>query len=270
MSKTEFDRLSHPYTGEALLNNIVVDKKAKSSYQTNIKEIGISYDLSDNGITKTNDGYKIKLNKEKTITFDLNEKVNNKILFVSFTIDKPMKCKDGDIRININNITNTLTCKEWLYFNNNYTFDYVISSDNEINRLKIALSKGSYEIKQIKAYTLDYEKVMESTKSFDKFIVDKEKTNGDIIEGSIDVTNAGYFATTIPYDKGFTVYLDGKKISYEMVNDSFIGFPINKGTHIIKMVYTSPGYKIGLALSIVGLLLFAFEIIVIKKIKTGQ
>jgi uncharacterized membrane protein YfhO len=267
MSKTEFDCLSHPYTSEALLNNIIVDKKAKSSYQTNIKEIGISYDLSNNGITKTNDGYKIKLNKEKTITFDLDEKVNNKILFVSFTIDKPMKCKDGDIRININNITNTLTCKEWLYFNNNYTFDYVISSNNEINKLKIALSKGSYEIKQIKVYTLDYEKVMESTKSFDKFIVDKEKTNGDIIEGSINVTNAGYFATTIPYDKGFTVYLDGKKISYEMVNGGFIGFPINKGTHIIKMVYTSPGYKIGLAGSIMGLLLFACAIIVIKKRK---
>jgi uncharacterized membrane protein YfhO len=268
MSKKYFDNLLHPYRSEALLNNIVVDDDdVTSNYISNITENEIPYSIDEDGVNKRNDGYNVNLSDQKNITLNLKETVTDKILFVSFIIDEPMSCKDGDIRISINNIKNTLTCAEWLYFNNNYTFDYVISSNSDIDKLDITLSKGLYEIIKIKVYTLDYNKIKESINAFDKLVVDMNKTKGNIIEGEINVTNDGYFATTIPYDKGYSIYLDNKKIGYEKVNTAFIGFPITKGNHSIRIVYTSPGYKAGLISSIIGLLLFSLVIIKEKRQK---
>ena len=75
------------------------------------------------------------------------------------------------------------------------------------------------------------------------------KIGNDIIEGKIDVYQDGYFNISIPYDKGFTIYLDNEKINYEKTDLSFIGFKISKGNHKIKMIYSSPGLKISKVLS---------------------
>jgi uncharacterized membrane protein YfhO len=266
MSKNDFNKLNYPYRNEALLKYIVIDKKITSDYITSIEETDLSYQMTNSiDIEKTDVGYTVDTNKEETLNLKLDKPINNEILLVKFTLDKAPNCSKGDISITINNITNKLTCKQWLYFNNNYDFEYAISSPNPINELNIIFSKGHFEISNIKTYTLNYNTILDNVSKVDKLIVDSDKTKGDIIEGSIDATNDGYFATTIPYDKGFTIYVDGKKVNYEMVNESFIGFSITKGTHHIKMIYQSPCYKVGLIGSIFGVLLFICVIILENK-----
>ena len=99
------------------------------------------------------------------------------------------------------------------------------------------------------------------------FVIDRDKTKGDVIEGNIDVKNDGYFKLSIPYDKGFEVFVDGEKTPYEVVNKSFIGFDINKGSHNIRIVYTSPLFKEGLALYCVGLMLLVGTVVYYRKKK---
>jgi uncharacterized membrane protein YfhO len=261
-------KLDYPYRSEALLNSIIVDKDVAENYTPSLEKLNLSYEYKGNlNITKTNLGYIVDTKKNESITLNLNNPINNKILFIKFKLDKAPNCSNGDISITINNISNKLTCKQWLYFNNNHDFEYTISSPNTIDKLIIDFSKGHFEISNIELYTLDYEKVLESVSKIDKFIVDTNKTKGNVIEGKINVKNDGYFATTIPYDKGYKVYLDNKKVDYEKVNTAFIGFPIVKGNHHIKMVYTSPGYNVGLLGSIVGLLLFIGLVFKEKQLK---
>jgi uncharacterized membrane protein YfhO len=268
MSNKNFVKLNYPYRSEALLNNIIIDKIVTSSYTTALQEENLAYKYEGElNLTKTNLGYIIDTKKDESIILNLNNPINNKILFIKFRLDKAPNCSNGDIGIAINGISNKLTCKQWLYFNNNYDFEYAISNPNTIDKLLIKFSKGHFEISDIELYTLDYEKVLESVSKIDKLIVDTNKTKGNIIEGKINVTNDGYFASTIPYDKGYTIYLDNKKIDYENVNTAFIGFPITKGNHHIKMIYTSPGFKMGLLSSIVGFLLFIGVIIREKQLK---
>jgi uncharacterized membrane protein YfhO len=271
MSNKNFVKLNYPYRSEALLNNIIIDKIVTSSYTTALQEENLAYKYEGElNLTKTNLGYAIDTKKDESIILNLNNPINNKILFIKFRLDKAPNCSNGDIGIAINGISNKLTCKQWLYFNNNYDFEYAISNPNTIDKLLIRFSKGHFEISDIELYTLDYEKVLESVSKIDKLIVDTNKTKGNIIEGKINVTNDGYFASTIPYDKGYTIYLDNKKIDYENVNTAFIGFPITKGNHHIKMIYTSPGFKMGLLSSIVGFLLFIGVIIKEKQPKIKQ
>ncbi len=70
------------------------------------------------------------------------------------------------------------------------------------------------------------------------------------------MNNDGYFVSSIPYDKGFRVYVDDKKVKSEIVNTAFLGFKLDKGGHHIRIKYVSPLFREGVLLSIIGLLLF--------------
>ena len=82
------------------------------------------------------------------------------------------------------------------------------------------------------------------------------ETKGDYIFGSIDVSKDGYFIMTVPYDDGFTIKVDGKKVTYEKVDSAFIGFKIEKGHHEIEVEYTSPLKNISLAFTQLALIIF--------------
>ena len=269
MSEADFMKLKYPYTNDVLLNYIVVDKDVPYTYKGMLEKIDLSYELIGNlDIKKSDTNYIVDTIKKEKITLKLDEPFINKIIFVKFRLNKAPNCSSGDISITINNISNKLTCKQWLYFNNNYEFEYVISSPKEIEELNIIFSKGHFDISDIELHTLDYGEVLKAVSKVDKFQVDTKRTKGNIIEGRIDVEEDGYFTTTIPYDKGFTIMVDEKQIEYELVNKAFIGFPISKGTHQIKMIYNSPGYKLGAIGSLIGLFSFICVITLQNKQKT--
>ncbi|UKI58736.1 MAG: YfhO family protein [Clostridium sp.] len=67
------------------------------------------------------------------------------------------------------------------------------------------------------------------------------------------------FVTSLPYDKGYIVYVDGKKVETEMVNTFALGFKLDKGNHNIKITYNSPFKNIGIILSILGIVLYIFD-----------
>ena len=254
MSLREYKTLNYPYNVEALMNYTVVDQDIISDYQTDIKEIQIE-----------KDNYNIELKENKTFNIKTKNTYKNKLIFIKFDMEYAQKCKDGDTYIRINDVTNKLTCRSWKYHNKNYSFEYVISSNNEISNLDIEMSKGKYIIKNIKVYELDYDKIKDINKLHSKFIIDKKTTKGDIINGKIQVKENGYFSMSVPYDEGFTIYMDNKKIKHEIVNTSFIGFEIEKGNHEIKIIYDSPWLKEGKILSAVGIIMFLSVIVVEKK-----
>ena len=97
------------------------------------------------------------------------------------------------------------------------------------------------------------------------FHLNKEKTKGDTLEGTITMEEDGYFVTSIPYDKGFTVYVDGKEVEYETVNHAFLGFLLEKGEHQIEMIYEAPLKKIGMITSIIGFVIFIGILVIDKK-----
>ena len=120
------------------------------------------------------------------------------------------------------------------------------------------MSKGTFEIVNIKSYVLDYNTFKDNASLVDSFNIDTEKTKGDKIIGSIDVKKDGYFILSIPYDKGFKVRVDGKNKSYEKVNEAFMGFPLEKGNHNIEIIYEAPYKKIGCFISIISLISLIF------------
>ena len=160
------------------------------------------------------------------------------------------------MEITINEIKNVLSCNGWKYHNKNTTFNYVLSSNDVINELNVVFSKGNYVISDLKIYVINYDKLENIKNNVDEFIFDKEKTKGNYIKGNINVTKDGYLYMSIPYDEGFTIYLNGKKQNYEKVDGSFIGFKINKGVYSLEIIYNAPFLKEGKIASIIGTIIF--------------
>lgn len=270
MNIDDFEKLDYPYNLEPLLIGSVANQKSNYEYQSKIEEVKLDYEVevgSNIDIKTIQEGYKINVLKNDSIIMDINNLKKGQILIVEFELLNNPSCSEGDIRIAINGIRNVLTCKEWLYHNRNYTFEYVISSNDVIKNLNIDFVKGTYEIANIHTYILDYDYVKEFSKKNDQMEVDMTKTKGDYIYGKINATNDGYFVTTIPYDKGFKVFLNENLVEIEEVNDGFLGFPINKGEYEVIIKYEAPLFKEGLILSCFGSILFLMIIIFDKKKK---
>ncbi|MGY3766149.1 YfhO family protein [Vagococcus vulneris] len=54
----------------------------------------------------------------------------------------------------------------------------------------------------------------------------------------------------IPFDKDWTIKVDGKKTRQQKILDDFIGIPITKGKHTIEMSYSSKALTIGVIVSL--------------------
>jgi len=61
--------------------------------------------------------------------------------------------------------------------------------------------------------------------------------------------------TTIPYEPGWTVKVDGEKVKYEKIADGLMGIPMSEGTHTVTMSFFPHGMALGIILSSVGVLL---------------
>ena len=75
--------------------------------------------------------------------------------------------------------------------------------------------------------------------------------------------------TSIPYDEGWSVYVDGKKAEKIKIMDAFIGLKLEKGQHEIEFKYLSSGIIEGAIISVASLALLLLICLVKKVIENG-
>ncbi len=116
-----------------------------------------------------------------------------------------------------------------------------------------------------------------NAKSFGVFSIDPEKLENAVnrlIGGDFKQINNGFTAKIVsedggnmfvamPYDKGYTATVNGKKreISYF---GGFMTVPLDNGENVVEFKFTPKGFSAGLALSLIGLVLFALYIIFVQ------
>lgn len=78
------------------------------------------------------------------------------------------------------------------------------------------------------------------------------------LTGTISTTNDDQTVlTTIPFDKGWKIYLDGKEAETYEVMDALIAFDIpTSGEHTLEMKYSPDIYTLGMTVSVIGLVAF--------------
>ena len=157
------------------------------------------------------------------------------------------------IFINDDEIKDAVIKQSPIFINKGDTYKIIIKSN---------LSKT--ELNSLKWYQIDYDKYIETINELKKNEFNITKYNKDNhIEGNIDVNNdKNVLLLTIPYDKGWNIYVDDNKVNYDICFDSFICLDLDKGKHNIKMNYVPSGFIVGL---IISSLAFIVTIIYIRK-----
>jgi len=85
------------------------------------------------------------------------------------------------------------------------------------------------------------------------------------VKGSVTADKDGYLFTTIPYDKGWSAWVDGEKVEVEDIKEAVVGLPITAGYHDIELRFEPQGFKIGLYATCGGLAVFALLMLLKKK-----
>ncbi len=102
------------------------------------------------------------------------------------------------------------------------------------------------------AWDIDYSLLSANTYNVDTF----EDTE---ISGTIDVETSGIMYTSIVYDGGWSVYVDGKKTKPTSIcDDALTGVFLTPGTHTVTFKYTPRGFVAGMIISIVCILILVF------------
>lgn len=260
INEKNYNNLPYPTNTLVLLNNIITQNTQQHPQIPIKNEVNLTYEILEKEnleILNTQQKTKIIAKDNSHIKIKLNTNPHNKIILLKFTNTYN---PEQDLTITINNEMNTLTSKSWKYNNKNLTFNYYIYNTNILD---IYLKKGTYSLKDFKTYIIDYSEI--SKNNIEPFKINKKKTKGDKIIGTMNIKNDSYFNISIPYDKGFKILVNNKKVKYEKTNKNFIGFPLKKGNNYISIEYEAPYKKIAIILSTINLLLLPIIQIIYKK-----
>lgn len=75
------------------------------------------------------------------------------------------------------------------------------------------------------------------------------------IEGTIDAAEDGLMYTSIAYEDGWTVYVDGVKTETLKFKDAMLAVPLSAGHHTIHMTYTPDGFTTGILLTVLSVII---------------
>ena len=80
-------------------------------------------------------------------------------------------------------------------------------------------------------------------------------------KGTVNITDdSTWMMTSIPYEKGWTVKVDGKVVETAKVWDSLLAYKITPGEHTIEISYLPAGFVAGFLISILSTSLYGFAI----------
>lgn len=85
------------------------------------------------------------------------------------------------------------------------------------------------------------------------------------LSGMITVKEAGRLVLSIPYEEGWTLFVNGKETKAEALKETFLSVCLEEGTHEISLSYRTPGFDIGVRISAVCVGLFIFSVMIRRR-----
>ncbi len=114
-------------------------------------------------------------------------------------------------------------------------------------------STGSYKIMTYalnkETFEKQYEKLADEQLEITSFTDRK-------IEGKVNALSDGVLLLTMPYEKGWSVYVDGEKVKTMPVMGALMGAEVPQGSHEIVLKYVPEGFTAGVAATAAGTAVF--------------
>ncbi len=113
------------------------------------------------------------------------------------------------------------------------------------------------------AYHRDIDMLKANSLKIDKFSDSK-------LHGTIHADEAGVMMTSIEFDKGWTVKVDGKTVDTFAVGDALLAIDLEAGDHEIELSFMPRGLVMGIGISVISVAALLFVLDYIKRRDTGS
>ena len=118
-------------------------------------------------------------------------------------------------------------------------------------------------------YGMDQKKFINAYETIvDNGVLDVTENKESYIKGTIKLAADKMLFTSIPYDQGWSVYVDGEKLPAENIvkmGDALMGIKMDAGEHTVELRYTPKGLVLGLGLTFFGVVVLILLLIFKKK-----
>lgn len=205
--------------------------------------------------------------------YAIEDTSDNKGTFI-FTFDAKA---DGDIYMHLPGVffsEMTDQCK--IYVNGSYVGQYFTNETwtvtnigtfekGESVKVELRFEGGKLYISRASTYLFYYIDYDAMNRAFDELSYASmyvQEHGNDYLKGTIELPEGQELIfTTIPYDEGWKVYIDGEEVEYTKALDSLIAVPSTAGFHEIEFVYRPDCAVYGGLISIIGIVIFILLII---------
>ena len=136
-------------------------------------------------------------------------------------------------------------------------------NDAEV-KISVAKDKKSGNYK-IMTYALDKNLFEQAYSRLASQQLEITKFSDTKIEGNVNASESGLLYLSIPYEKGWSVYVDGKKTETVKLLDAMLGVRLDAGKHTIKLTYTPEGFPLGLTATVISLVFVILLMIAEKR-----
>lgn len=92
------------------------------------------------------------------------------------------------------------------------------------------------------------------------------KAKADGFDAKINLSETRLVFFSVPYDKGWKATVNGKSAVIEKVNIGFMAVRVSKGENKIAFKYEPPGLKLGIIVSIIGIVIQIVIFIIVKRL----
>ena len=182
--------------------------------------------------------------------------LQGKVLILEFDITQ---ANGREIIIDVNGTRNKLSGSNAPYPNGNTHFTYILDA-REAQRLHIEKNTNEYVLQNLQCRLLDLKAVLQSRDVWEPETVVSHAGRGEVFRGRIDMRRAGFFETSYPFRAGYSVTVDGESVRPRRSAAGFLVVPLAAGNHELQIDFLPPGYRTGLGISLLALLLFTLQL----------
>ncbi|MCD7709514.1 MAG: YfhO family protein [Clostridiales bacterium] len=131
------------------------------------------------------------------------------------------------------------------------THRYLISLGSCKAGEQVSIKNSGGEAIDFYVYRLSTDALDSAYATLSQQTMDLTEMTSTRVVGHIDVRSEGRLILSIPADAGWTLYVDGVKTDIDPWQDALIGVHLTEGEHEIRLVYVTPGLRLGALISIV-------------------
>jgi len=122
-------------------------------------------------------------------------------------------------------------------------------------------SPGTLTYDDISIYSQPMTKYPDRIASLKEESLENVKAEKNTVTGNISLKKDKMLVITLPYQSGWTAYVDGKETELQRANYQYMALNLKAGNHKIRLHYHIPGLKISLYCTAAGVFLFILIIL---------